>query len=416
MSTHPSIPSSETGGCPAGGERLAYPFAHPTALAPPVEWDRLRRECPVAHVRASNGADGILLTRYDDVKTMLADPRFLRGPLTGQPGGIGDTTGGAADAGLGGSDFLLEGDGHRRWRRLLGRTFTVRRVRAMQPEIERIAHDLIDAMVAGGAPADLREALGFPLPVYVICDLLGVPVEDRDRFSEWSDRMLTLTRYTHEESLQAGLELYVYMEALIEGKRDDPGDDLLSELAAGEGEDRLETPELVTTGIALLVAGHETTANMIGKMAAMLLVQRERWEQLLADPSLVRTAVEECLRHDANLGFAMSRRVDEDIEIAGEAIPAGSTVWSAMAAANRDESVFDRADEMDLTRSPNAHLTFGVGPHACVGQTLARVELQTVLSVLLERLPSLELDVTEAELERRDGLIVGGLETVPVRW
>lgn len=405
--------------CPAGGQdRLDYPFEHPTALEPPQEWKELREGCPVAKVRAANGSDGMLLTRYDDVKAMLADQRFPRGPLTGQPGGIGDTSGAGEDDPFAALGSIMEGEGHVRWRRLLGRTFTVRRVRAMQPEMERITHELVDAMIESGQPADLRSALGFPMPVYVICDLLGVPAEDREEFSAWSDRLLNLTRYTQEESMQAGIDLYGYIERMVADKRSNPGDDLLSELTqiSDDDPDQLSESELVFTGIGLLVAGHETTANMIGKMVAMLLVERDRWEQVLADRSLVRTAVEECLRFDANLGFAMSRHVDAEIEIAGETVPADTTVWSVMASANRDESVFEGADDMDLTRSPNPHITFGVGAHSCVGQTLARVELQTVLSVLLDRLPTLDLAVPESDLRRREGLLVGGLEEVPVRW
>ena len=396
--------------------RLPYPFEHSTALEPPVEWARLRGECPVAQVRAANGVDGVLLTRYADVKAMLADPRFQRGPLSGEPGGVGDT---APDGGgFGQLASVMEGEGHLRWRRLLGRTFTVRRVRAMQPAMERIATGLLDDMIAGGAPADLRAAFGFPFPVFVICELLGVPAADRERFSAWSDRLLNFTTYTQEESLASGIELYVYIQGLVQGKRDNPGDDLLSELTAISDEDssRLSEEELVMTGIALLVACHETTANMIGKMVAMLLAAPGRWAQLLADRSLVRTAVEEVLRFDANLGFAMSRHVDEDIEVAGVPIPAGTTVWSAMAAANRDETVFEDAATMDIASTPNPHLTFGVGAHSCLGQTLARVELATALELLLDRLPTLELAVPADELRRREGLLVGGLEEVPVRW
>lgn len=415
--TTSQCPATPPGTHPTQGERLDYPFEHPTALAPPTEWARLRQECPVAHVRAANGVDGVLLTRYDDVKAMLADPRFQRGSLTGEPGGLGDTVS-DDDASFGALDSMMEGEGHLRWRRLLGRTFTVKRVRAMQPEMDRIAGRLLDDMIAAGAPADLKAALGFPFPVFVICELLGVPPQDRDRFSAWSDRLLNLTTFTKQESMDAGVELYGYILGLVQEKREHPGADLLSELTTISDEDssRLSEHELVMTGIALLVAGHETTANMAGKMVAMLLSERERWEQLLADRSLVRTAVEETLRFDANLGFAMSRHVDTDIEVAGQRIPAGTTVWSAMAAANRDESVFERADEMDLTRAPNPHLTFGTGAHSCLGQTLARVELQTVLTLLLDRLPTLELAVSEEELRRREGLLVGGLEEVPVRW
>lgn len=311
----------------------------------------------------------------------------------------------------------MVGEGHVRWRRILGRTFTVKRVRAMQLDIERLAHRLVDDMIAGGAPADLRSAFGFPLPVFVICELLGVPTEDRDDFSAWSDRVLSLTEYGRDEVKAAGLSLYVYMQRLVAEKRERPQHDLLSELVAySDDAGGLTEDELVSTGLALLIAGHETTANMIGKAVAMLLTPRTHWERLLDDRALIRTAVEECLRFDANLGFAMSRHVDEAIEVAGEPIEPGTTVWSVLAAANRDATVFDDPDRMDLRRSPNPHLTFGVGPHSCLGQSLARVELQTALAVLLERLPGLDLAVPVDELRRREGLLVGGLEAVPVTW
>jgi cytochrome P450 len=174
--------------------------------------------------------------------------------------------------------------------------------------------------------------------------------------------------------------------------------------------------ELMMIGQGILVAGHETTSNTIAKMMAMLLSERSRWEQLVADPSLVRTAVEEALRFDANAGFGLPRFITEEIEVSGQKLPGGTTVVCNMAAANRDEQAYERADTMDLTRSPNPHLTFGVGPHSCVGQALARTELQTTLNVLLRRLPTLALAVPTEELARREGLLIGGLERVPVRW
>jgi cytochrome P450 len=204
----------------------------------------------------------------------------------------------------------------------------------------------------------------------------------------------------------------------IAAKRRHPGDDVLSELiAAGEAEaDPWSDTKLIATGLGLLIAGHETTANMIGKMIAMLLSDRPRWEQLLADPSLVRVAVEETLRLDTNAGFGMVRYVDEDTDVAGTRIAKGTTVVCSMAAANRDERAFDHADELDLARSPNPHLAFGTGPHSCLGQALARTELQVTLEVLLRKLPTLELAVPPEELQRIEGLAVGGLREVPVRW
>lgn len=381
---------------------LDYPFTPPTAVDPPGEWRELRATCPVAHVRTADGAEALLLTRYDDVRTTIADRRFVRN----------------TPAGGGGAAFMNDEASHLRWRRLLTRSFTARRMTALEPGITAIANDLVDAMVKHGAPADLRTALGFPLPVYVICDLLGVPAADRERFAHWSDRFLNLNRFTPQEVQQSGRELWDYMRDHVRAKRDEPGDDLLSELVTVvDSEDgRLSEDELIFTGQGLLVAGHETTANMIGKMVAMLLVHRERWEQLLADPGLVPTAVEEVLRFDANLGFGTHRLATEPVEIAGTVVAAGTTVLSSMPSANRDERVFTDPDRMDLTRSPNPHLTFGAGPHACLGQSLARIELRTVLAVLLDRLPGLDLAIPAGELRRREGLLVGGLKEVPVRW
>jgi cytochrome P450 len=204
----------------------------------------------------------------------------------------------------------------------------------------------------------------------------------------------------------------------VAARREIPGEDLLTALIEGTDADGrgLTDPELVATGMGLLVAGHETTANMIAKMTAMLLSERRRWEQLLADPSLVRSTVEESLRFDANGGFGLPRYIPEDAEVAGHTFAAGTTVVCSMAAANRDEDAFEGAGDMKLDRSPNTHLSFGSGAHSCVGQALARTELQTVLEVLIRRLPTLELAVPVEDLRRLEGLAVGGLRELPVRW
>jgi cytochrome P450 len=230
--------------------------------------------------------------------------------------------------------------------------------------------------------------------------------------------LLSMTRFTQEEMAAAQMEFGGYMMSHIEAKRAEPGDDLLSALLQEtdvHGEP-LSDILLISTGIGLLVAGHETTANMIGKMVGMLLADRSRWEELVADRSLVRTAVEETLRMDANSGFGMVRFFDEEVEVAGTTLPSGTTGVCSMAAANRDERQFTNADQLDLRRSPNPHLSFGAGAHACIGQPLARTELQAVLDVLLRRLPSLELAVDVDDLRRVEGLVVGGLRELPVRW
>ncbi|MER6010568.1 cytochrome P450 [Streptomyces bluensis] len=398
--------------------RLPLPTDGP--LEAPAEWQELRRTCPVATVELPSGDKAAYLTRYDDIKALLSDPRFAR-PTDMDEGAARIAPEGAGGPVANGDSSIAiatQGEEHLRWRRHVGRYLTAKRVTALRPGMVAIVESLIDDLVEHGQPGDLKATVGFPLPVYVICDLLGAPAEDRDRFSYWSDAFLNVSRYSTEEAQASYAEFARYMSELIAAKRAEPGDDLISNLIkdGAEGGEGLSDDLLLSTGMGLLVAGHETTANMIGKMVSMLLADRTRWERLLADPSLVRTAVDEVLRFDANFGFGVRRYLGEDVEVGGELLPGGTTVVCALSAANRDEQVFADAAEMDLTRAPNPHMTFGAGPHACLGQSLARTELQVVLEVLLRRLPTLRLAVPVEELQRVEGLLVGGLRTVPVRW
>lgn len=397
---------------------LPYPLSRTAALEPPAEWTALREGCPVARVAMPSGDEAALLTRYADVRQVLGDPRFGRSLAAPDAARITDNEAGGIFSDDMVSVLPQTGEPHQRWRRMVSKWFTVKRMTALRPGIEAMTDQLIDEMLVAGSPADLKASVAFPLPVWVICGMLGVPDSDRDRFAHWSDSMLNLTRYTAEEIRSAQTEFVDYMAGHVAARRERLGDDLLSELSVAVDSDgrALTDVELIATGQGLLVAGHETTANMIGKMVAMLLADRRRWEQLLADPSLVRPAVEEALRYDANLGFGMVRYIDQDIEVGASTITGGTTVVCDMAAANRDETAFVDAAEMDLTRNPNPHLTFGVGPHSCLGQSLARTELQAVLEVLLRRLPSLDLAVPADDLRRVEGLVVGGLDRVPVRW
>ncbi|RDG38996.1 cytochrome P450 [Streptomyces corynorhini] len=405
-----------------GEQVLSYPLSSDSALEPPADWARLRQGCPVARVKLPSGDEASLLTRYEDVKQVLSDPRFTRQLDADDAARLSDTESGGVFNSEMARTIPQGGDAHQQWRRMISKWFTAKRMAALRPGMEAMADQLIDAMidamVESGRPADLKAAVGFPLPVWVICDLLGVPDSDRDRFARWSDALLNLTRYTQAEVDAAQADFGAYMSAHIAAKRAEPGDDLLCELMAATGADghRMSDKELVATGLALLIAGHETTANMIGKMAAMLLADRSRWEQLLADRSLVRSAVEEVLRLDANPGIGMPRYIGEDTEVAGVVLPRGTTVMCSMGSANRDEKAFDGAGEMSLGRTPNVHLAFGAGAHSCIGQALARTELQAVLDVLLRRLPTLELAVRVEDLRPLEGLVVGGLREVPVRW
>ncbi|MCF3142686.1 cytochrome P450 [Streptomyces platensis] len=399
---------------------LPYPLSYETALDPPAEWAELRSKCPVVTVTVPDGSQAKLLTRYDDVKEMLADPRFTRPDLIGESGNSAEASATSAAENTTASPFSVpkHGEEHQRWRRMVGKWFTAKRMAALRPQMAAIADQLLDEMTGRGNSGDLKAHLAFPLPVYVICDMLGVPAEDRHLFSYWSDNFLNLTRYSAQERQAAVGEFAAYMAGHIAAKRSEPADDLLSTLIEERSDEgpALTDAELLGTGMGLLVAGHETTANMIGKTVAMLLADRTRWERLLENPSLVRSTVEEALRFDVNGGFGLRRHLTEDVEIGGEVLSEGTTVVCAMAAANRDETAFANAAEMDLARTPNPHLAFGAGPHSCLGQALARTELQVTLEVLLRRLPSLELDVPATDLERLEGLLVGGLSEVPVRW
>lgn len=397
-------------------QSLSYPIPSDTAMEPPQQWAELRRQCPVARVTFPSGDEASLLTRYDDVKQVLADSRFSRQLNAEDAARVTDTESGGVFNSEMASVLPQSGEEHKRWRRMINKWFTAKRMAALRPRIEEMADKLVDEMAQAGQTADLKARFGFPLPVWVICDLLGVPDTDRDRFSRWSDALLNLNRYSDAEVKAAQTEFFEYMNAHLAAKRAEPGDDLLSELIVDPEGSKLSDTQLAATGLGLLIAGHETTANMIGKMVAMLLADRTRWERLLADRSLVRAAVEEALRFDANGGFGMVRYLHEEIEIADTVLPRGTTVVCSMASANRDETAFVDADEMDLGRSPNPHLAFGAGAHSCLGQALARTELQVALEVLLRRLPGLELAVSSENLRRVEGLVVGGLREVPVRW
>ena len=396
-----------------------FPFDKPP-LDPPAEWAQLRATCPVATVRMPSGDEVGVLTRYQDVRDVLADSRFTRD--LSQPGAA--RLANTEDGGIFGRPAnpevnISEGAGHRRWRRLLSGSFTMKKMELWRPRIQRIADELIDDMLAKGSPADLMADFGLPLPVAVICALLGAPASDKDRFAEWSRIALTLTRYTQDEVNRARREFAEYVSALVEEKRANPGDDLLSELTQiTDAEDgRLSHAELVSTGMGLLLAGHETTSNMIGKMTGLLLAERERFEAVITDPELIPGTVEEVLRMDTNLGIGIPRFITEDIEIGGCPVPKGTTLMAVQPAANRDESRFPEPDRFDPRRAnAGQHLTFGAGPHFCVGQPLARVELQVALGTMARRLPELRLRDGADALPLRKGVLAGGFENVWVTW
>ncbi|GAA1282540.1 cytochrome P450 [Saccharothrix xinjiangensis] len=393
-------------------EIRSYPFTEPDDLVLNPTLLELQREEPVARVRLPFGGEAWLVTRYEDVKTVLADPRFSRAAVM-EPGA--DVPRSLPDMPTETNILSMDPPDHTRLRKLVAKGFTSRRTEQLRDRAQRIVDGLLDAVEEQGPPADLVEALAMPLPITIICELLGVPVEDRGRFRAWSDAAMAITAFRPEEIVAANEALRGYIAGLVEAKRADPTDDVLSVLvAAHDDEDRLTARELVSFGVVLLVAGHETTANQIGNFVYLLLRDPDRLAELRDDPSLVPAAVEELLRITPLGGSAGFPRVaTAAVELSGVTIAAGEAVFVNNLAANRDPSVFDRPDEVDFHREHNPHITFGHGAHHCIGASLARMELQVAVGTLLKRFPSLRLD---GGVTFKKGRLIRGPQALPVRW
>jgi cytochrome P450 len=408
-------------------EPRRFPFATSSPAEPPAVYAELRETAPVSRVLLPTGHVGWVATGHAEVRTVCTDARFSKQAVT------------APDAPrllpvARGSRSLVTMDPpeHTRLRALANRAFTPRRIDSVEPRISEVTHTLLDAMIAQGSPADAIAALAMPLPITVICDLLGVPVDDQPRFRDWSDNLLTVSASAGSGSgngsgestangpdspaMAAGMNLMIYLGELIERKRSHRADDLLTALiAAHDQDDRLSEEELRAFGMTLLVAGYHTTTAAIAH-ALLHLLDMPGWAARLTADALP-AAVEELLRYSQIAGgFGAMRIAVEDIELAGALIRSGDPVIPAFGSANRDATVFDTPDKLDLGRSRNAHLTFGVGAHYCLGAQLARVELRVLLGALAQRLPGLALDVPAAKLRWQPGTAFPRPVTMPVRW
>ncbi|MGW1019244.1 cytochrome P450 [Streptomyces niveus] len=394
---------------------LDYPFHRPSAVEVPPVYEELRGKCPVAHVRLPTGDEGYVVTRYDDVRTVLADARFSRA-ATISP----DAPQLTPTPPVPGSLFTTDAPEHTRLRRLVSREFTARRVQNMRPRIQELTDGLLDEMEKLDGPVDLNTALAFPLPVMVICELLGVPFEDRDRFREWSDAFVSITAHTPEEMAAQRQQMIGYLGELVKRKREEPTDDLMGALVvASDEEGSLNEYELIVMAATILVAGHETTVSMIGKIVLTLLRHPEQMALLREHPEKLDHAIEELLRVNPIGDGGPLRITLEDVEVGGTLIPKGSAVLAAVCSANQDPDRFPgaQANEFDPER-PEAvhHVAFGHGPHFCVGAALARAELQIVISSLLNRFPDLRLAEEVGSLELTTGMMVHGLKELPVTW
>jgi cytochrome P450 len=390
-----------------------YPFGPAERLDLHPRYEMLRERHPVLKVRMPYGGTAWLVTRHREARIVLADPRFSKATAPDRKPPRSATVTPLSE---GTSILGMDPPEHTRLRRIVTKAFTARRITDLRPRTRAIADGLLDRMIAAGQTGDLADAYVWPLPIRVICELLGVPPSDQALFRTWTEQLLTLDDATVIERARANLQDYLAEQ--IARRRSDTTDDLLGTLVAARDErDQLSEQELITFGVALLVAGHETTSNQLGNCLFTLLSERPLWLSLVEDRGLVASAVEELLRFLPLVTSAGGARyAREDIELGEVIIPAGDAVIVQADAANRDASVFSRADEIDFRRAHNPHLSFGYGPHHCLGAQLARMEMQVATSVILERLPQLRLAVPADEIRWRSNHIFRGVGSLPVRW
>ncbi|UOZ10278.1 cytochrome P450 [Amycolatopsis sp. WQ 127309] len=391
----------------------AFPMTRRCPFDPPAELGELQRDEPVSRVKLWNGSTPWLVTRFEDVRTILRDPRVSAD--SDRPGYPHQSAASAARRNRVKSFINMDGAEHAAQRKLLTGDFLVKKMEALRPAIQRIVDDLIDDLLAGPRPVDLVPAFALPLPSLVICELLGVPYEEREFFQDITKVMISMDA-APEEAVKATDELLAYLSRLVEKKAASPGDDVLSRLAVSQL-GTMTAEQIAGMGQLLLVAGHETTANMIALGTVALLENPAQLDLVRSgDAELLRSAVEELLRY-LNITHSGRRRVAvEDFELGGQVIHAGDGIIGASDIANRDDSVFETPDELDVTRGARHHVAFGYGVHQCLGQTLARVELQVVYGTLYRRIPSLRLAVPVEELEFKNDMLVYGVHSLPVTW
>jgi cytochrome P450 len=419
-----SVVSTSTSGT---AEVPEYDIARPAAcpLDPAPAMRARQEEGSLVRVRLWDGSTPWLVTGHAEHRAVLADPRISVDPRRNTPklspaeaATVESFSAEGAEDNLGGTSFIMMDDPeHARLRRMVTSAFTIKRVEAMRPAVQQIADDLIDEMLAGPRPADLVEAFALPLPSLVISELLGVPYDDH-AFFQANSRTVINRDSTAEQRGGAFQQLGEYLDGLIGEKLANPGDDLLSGLVERIKAAELSRLEAARMGVLMLFAGHETTANMI-TLGTLALLQHPDQLALLRetdDPKLAVSAVEELLRFLTITHGGLRRVALEDIEIAGQVIRAGEGIIVVNETANRDSAVFPDPDRLDIQRDARRHVTFGYGIHQCLGQPLARMELQVVYPTLVRRIPALALATDVARIPfKHDGFVYGAYE-LPVAW
>lgn len=379
---------------------------------------QLRVEAPVREALMPRGLKVWLVTRYADVRDVLANPLVHKDMRQARELLKRHSTTNVSEGGVLGQELvshMLNSDppDHTRLRKLVATAFTMRRVERMRPRVEEITEDLLAAL-AEEDQVDLVDTYAFRLPVAVICELLGVPEADRDEFRVWSTALVSVEEL--EKVAAAGQAMAAYLLQLIAAKRANPADDMLTALIeASDDGDQLTEVELVSMAFLLLVAGHETTVNLITNGVLALLRNPDQLAALRADPALLPGAVEEFLRYDSPVSHATLRYTTAPIEVGEVTIPADELVVVSLGSANRDDDRFPAANELDVARSPGGHMAFGHGIHFCLGAPLARLEGQIAIGRLIDRFPELALAVGADELRWRNSTLLRGLESLPVR-
>jgi cytochrome P450 len=362
----------------------------------------------VQEVTLPDGSSGWLVTGYDAARKALSDQRLSK-VLTAEEIGLTPELTSAMLRQM----LFLDPPDHTRLRRLVSAAFTGRRVEALRPRIDQITTELLDA-IAAHETVDLIETFANPLPLQVICELLGVPIEDRIAFRDWSAIIAAGPARRHELP-EALAGLLVRIRAMLADRAAHPGDDLVSGLLAVREEgDRLSADELTSMVFMLVISGYETTVNLIGNGVLVLLEDRDRWTRLRGEPELLPTAIEEFIRFEPPIATTTQRRATASIELGGHTVPAGSRVMVSLAEANRDATRFPEAGELRLDRAPAPHLGFGYGIHHCIGAPLARAQAQVAFTALLTRFPDLDLAVPVDEVGRRTDF-QRGVTQLPVR-
>ncbi|USX48551.1 cytochrome P450 [Lentzea sp. HUAS12] len=385
-----------------------YPFSEADGLTLDPTYERLRRDEPVSRVTYPYGGEGWLVTSYEETKFVLGDPRFSRALTVGQ-----DVPRMQPLIAPGGSILTHDGADHARMRRLVSKAFTVRRIEELRPRAQQITDELLDRLPD---PGDLVEGFTMPFPITIICELLGVPFEDREEFRGWSNQVLaTIGGHTPEEAMHGMMKLHAYFVELVAKRRAHPTDDLMGALvAARDNDDRLSEDELVRFGITLLVAGHETTANMLANSVITLFEHPDAMKSLQDDPEKLPNAIEELLRYiPLGSGAGFPRIATEDVQVGNALVKRGDALLVVASSANRDETMYTNGAELDLEREVGQHMQFGHGIHFCLGSQLARMELQVALGTLLRRMPGLRL---AEPVEFRKGSLVRGPLRLAVAW